>query len=149
MDDEREERRVDVTSALIKVTATLGEQGRLLSGLVTKMDKLFDLLIEIGRWQAGHEAMTGEHQKTIDGLGCQAGEFVERLTEAEKQLERHGVRIAVLWAIVGVLGTALAIFGIKVFAGHFVKEAALMVTGGTTVAAFGWQKAILALKGLL
>lgn len=144
-----EERRVDIKPALAEVRAALGEHGRILEHLVTKVDKVVDLMSESGKWQAGHQAMATEHEKVLDHLGCQAGNFVERLATAERRLERHSVKIAVLWAVVGTIGVALVAVGVKIFAGHFVKDAALMVTGGTAMAAVGWQKAILALRGLL
>ena len=144
-----EERRVDLKPALAEVKAALGEQGRMLAHLTGKIDKVIDLVTESGKWQAGHQAMTGEHEKVLDHLGCQAGDFVERLTDAEKKIENHGVRIGVLWAIVGALGIAMAVFGVKVFGEHIVKAAVLMTTGGTALAAIGWQRAILTFRGLL
>src|SRR3989304_3504115 len=149
MGDEREERRGDLKPALAEVKAALGEQGRILEHLTGKIDKVVDLVTETGKWQAGHQAMTGEHEKILNHLGCQAGNFVERLTATEKRLERHAVKIAVLWAVVGTIGIALAAVGVKIFAGHFAKDAALMITGGTTMAAVGWQKATPPLKGLV
>ena len=144
-----EERRVDLKPALVAVEAALGEQGRLLTHVIGKIDKVVDIVTEVGKWQAGHQAMTGEHEKTLHNLGCQAGDFVERITEAEKKLERHSVRIGVLWAIVGVLGAAMAVFGVQVFGGHLIKAAVLATGSGTALAALGLQKAILAFKGLL
>ena len=144
-----EERRVDLKPALVKMEATLGEQGRLLAHIIGKVDKVVDLITETGKWQAGHQAMTGEHEKILNQLGCQAGAVVERLTEAERKIEKHDVKIAVIWAIVGALGLAMVAFGVKVFGEHIIKGAAILTGGGAAVAAVGWQRALLAFRGLL
>lgn len=144
-----EERRVGLQPALVELKGTVGEQGRLINHLIGKVDKVLDLVTDAGKWQAGHQAMTGEHEKVLHNLRSQAGDVVERLTTVERRLDRHAVKIGVLWAIVGALGVALAAVGMKVFAEHLIKGAMLMVGGGLGLAAFGWERAILAFKGLL